>query len=334
MADPAPLTVAALAANPSTSGIPPSPPFPGRFRQTRAGPFNSGQFNTQRGTTYKSDVTKRCFYCGIYGHLQNQCFRKQNAAQWRHPKRHFAGKIHHEQNYFSDNDNQNYFSDCCTLISIVQPDPDYFITCRAQAIDFPAVLVTGSSGSLIKNSLLQILKIKINPPQDGQPTFILSASQTKLPVLGIATLQIDIAGPQFTQDFIVVEDLSVPCILGRDCMLSSHCILSFSRHTVTLSDGIVTVTVLWDSCGTKNLASSANIVEIDPQSESLVPIFLKNDATLPPLAPPLSLLHPPFLQLLHIKHLHNSIIIIHPLTLIIRSSFRIIFLHATVSHIT
>ncbi len=50
----------------------------GGFGQGRSGRFAPGQNSTLTGN---NDANKVCFYCGIYGHVQNSCYRKQNASQ-------------------------------------------------------------------------------------------------------------------------------------------------------------------------------------------------------------------------------------------------------------
>ena len=77
--------------------------------------------------------------------------------------------------------------------------------CRAQAINFPGMLDTGSQRSLMKNSLFQKLKHEINPSKNGQPSFLFTASGAKMPVLGCATINFHIDGLEFSHDFIIVE---------------------------------------------------------------------------------------------------------------------------------
>ncbi len=144
--------------------------------------------------------------------------------------------------------------------------------------NFPGMLDTGSPRSLIKNSLVQKFRIKINPPQKGQPTFLYNASDNRMPVLGYINLKFHIDGLKFCQNFMVVEDLSVLCILGRDFMAVAHCQINFIQKTVTLCDEMLTVNILRDFKSTKNLALMAKTVQIDPYSECLAPVILKHIA--------------------------------------------------------
>ncbi len=50
----------------------------GGFGQGRSGRFAQGQNSTLTGN---NDANKVCFYCGIFGHVQSSCYRKQNASQ-------------------------------------------------------------------------------------------------------------------------------------------------------------------------------------------------------------------------------------------------------------
>src|SRR6266496_4705283 len=148
--------------------------------------------------------------------------------------------------------------------------------CQAQALKFPGLLDTGSPRSLIKTSLVQKLKIKISPPKIGQPMFLLTASDQKMSLRGTAILSLKIAGLQFNQEFIVVDDLSVICLLGRDFMKVSSCNINFFNQTVTLCDNIVSVNILKDFRVTNNLAILAENTVLKPKSKCLLPIILKN----------------------------------------------------------
>src|SRR6266568_165962 len=176
---------------------------------------------------------------------------------------------------FSNSQNSSY-DNKCNLTSTFKSDPNCLIMCKSQAVQFPAMIDSGSQRSLIKNSLFQKLKIKINPPKNGEPTFLYNASDGKMPVIGVATINLNISGLHFIHDFIVMEELSVMCILGRDFMALSDCDLKNSNKTITLCDDKCSVNMLKDFRVTTNLALLANDVKIDPHSECLVPIILKN----------------------------------------------------------
>src|SRR6266496_429598 len=197
--------------------------------------------------------------------------------------RHFSARNYfsHEQSRFSRAHNfsnsQNYsYDNKCNLTSTFDSDSNCLIMCKSQAVQFPAMIDSGSQRSLIKNSLFQKLKTKINPPKNGQPTFLYNASDGKMPVIGVATIDLNISGLHFIHDFIVMEELSPQCILGRDFMALSDCDLKYSNRTVTLCDNKCTVNMLKDFRVTTNLALLANDVKIDPHTECLVPIILKH----------------------------------------------------------
>ena len=162
------------------------------------------------------------------------------------------------------------------LTSTLDYDTNCLIMCQAQALKFPGLLDTGSPRSLIKTSLVQKLKIKISPPKIGQPMFLLTASDQKMSLRGTAILSLKIAGLQFNQEFIVVDDLSVICLLGRDFMKVSSCNINFFNQTVTLCDNIVSVNILKDFRVTNNLAILAEDTVLKPKSKCLLPIILKN----------------------------------------------------------
>ncbi len=197
--------------------------------------------------------------------------------------RHFGARNYfsHAQSRFSRAHNfsnsQNYsYDNKCNLTSTFESDPNCLIMCKSQAVQFPAMIDSGSQRSLIKNSLFQKLKIKINPPKNGEPPFLYNASDGKMPVIGVATIDLNISGLHFIHNFIVMEELSLQCILGRDFMALSDCDLKYSNNTVTLCDDKCSVNMLKDFRVTTNLALLANEVKIDPHSECLVPIILKH----------------------------------------------------------
>src|SRR6266496_814255 len=197
--------------------------------------------------------------------------------------RHFGARNYfsHAQRRFSrahdfSNSQNSSYDNKCNLTSTFDSDSNCLIMCKSQAVQFPAMIDSGSQRSLIKNSLFQKLKTKINPPKNGEPTFLYNASDGKMPVIGVATINLNISGLHFIHDFIVMEELSVMCILGRDFMALSDCDLKYSNNTVTLCDDSCAVNMLKDFRVTTNLALLANDVKIDPHSECLVPIILKH----------------------------------------------------------
>src|SRR6266496_2154127 len=197
--------------------------------------------------------------------------------------RHFSARNYfsHEQSRFSRAHNfsnsQNYsYDNKCNLTSTFESDSNCLIMCKSQAVQFPAMIDSGSQRSLIKNPLFQKFKIKINPPKNGEPPFLYNASDGKMPVIGVATIDLNISGLHFIHNFIVMEELSLQCILGRDFMALSDCDLKYSNNTVTLCDDKCSVNMLKDFRVTTNLALLANDVKIDPHSECLVSIILKN----------------------------------------------------------
>ena len=137
-----------------------------------------------------------------------------------------------------------------------------------------ALIDSGAGVSCIQSSMLQKFKqnFQLNPSKISR---IIGVGGERHQVSGQVELSLKIGSATFSQNFIVLEHLHHPIILGIDFMKTYGANIDFHRKVLTLCDKTVSVSLISDS--KFGYARNTKAVEISAHSESVIPVKISGD---------------------------------------------------------
>src|SRR5881628_709929 len=116
--------------------------------------------------------------------------------------------------------------------------------CQYFSANFTALLDTGSALSLLQAAFAKKLQVKIKPPNPTHPKNLLNASNQLMQIIGTAQISLKIGGLLFPTEFLIINDLSYRCLLGRDFCNSASVTIDFGNKSVSLCDNVIAVNIL------------------------------------------------------------------------------------------
>lgn len=114
-----------------------------------------------------------------------------------------------------------------------------FFNGKFNDINVPFMIDSGSNYSLICKSFLDILKTQIANIHIFKNccNVILSCGiDCPINVLGCTTLFINVNNVKLTQNFIVVDNLSVPCLLGLNFLIKNQCLIDYKNNKIIIQN--------------------------------------------------------------------------------------------------
>ncbi|GFU54607.1 uncharacterized protein TNCV_2160801 [Trichonephila clavipes] len=175
---------------------------------------NKDQFNN--ANVNKSDVRIRCYNCGLFNHTSNECYHKNkglkcfNCNQFGHKSSQCVFKkpdVKHElvNEVVSEVVNEiNSSSEMCKTVKI-------------NGYDFDALIDTGSTITLIRESVHQILgRLMLNPTKINLTSF----GKSEIKTFGSFKSTIDIEDNKFMTDIYVINNsqTTIDVIIGTDVL--------------------------------------------------------------------------------------------------------------------
>ena len=125
------------------------------------------------------------------------------------------------------------------------------------------------------------MKIKYNPTSDNMPASLTSASGDDLPVLGMTTINVLIGGYVCPVDFVITDNLTVPCILGLRMLQEQKADVRLSDATLTLADGLTAVPLI-TRFSTANVLRTVQAITVDACTELRFPVKIHAKYNLQP----------------------------------------------------
>ena len=115
------------------------------------------------------------------------------------------------------------------------------------------------------------MKIKYSPTSDNMPASLTSASGDDLPVLGMTTINVSIGSYVCPVDFVITDNLTVPCILGLKMLQEQKADVRLSDATLTLADGLTAVPLI-TRFSTANVLRTVQAITVDACTELRFPV--------------------------------------------------------------
>lgn len=115
-----------------------------------------------------------------------------------------------------------------------------YITGCLMGIYLPFMIDSGSNYCLINKTLVDYLNSKKKTIKilDKKCNIVLSCGiNCKITPIGLTKLQIQFGNSVFIQEFIIVENLSIPCIIGLNFLLYSHSYIDFQQSCIYFPNG-------------------------------------------------------------------------------------------------
>ena len=103
------------------------------------------------------------------------------------------------------------------------------ITGRLGGIGVEIMLDSGSSVPLLRNELLQKLDSIVQIPPKTSPLQLVTASGEELPILDNVRVPIHLGELKLMHNFVVVNNLVSPVILGVDFLQANALVLDFTK---------------------------------------------------------------------------------------------------------
>ena len=97
-------------------------------------------------------------------------------------------------------------------------------------------------------------------------------------VIGEIKLSLDIGGVAMSQNFLVIEQLSYPLILGVDFLTNYDCQIDFSTKTLYVQDKLISIP-LTNELYTVPVETLCEI-NIPPRSDSVIPVFIDSNVSI------------------------------------------------------
>jgi len=134
-----------------------------------------------------------------------------------------------------------------------------------------ALVDTGSYHNCLNDKLAKVLKIKYSPRSNDIPASLMSASGDDLPVYGTTTINVSIGGYACPVDFVITDNLTVPCILGLRMLQDQKAEVRLSDATLTLADGLTAVPLI-SRFSTANVLRTVQAITVDACTELRFPV--------------------------------------------------------------
>ncbi|GFU60838.1 uncharacterized protein TNCV_3371741 [Trichonephila clavipes] len=164
----------------------------------------------------KSDVRIRCYNCGLFNHTSNECYHKNkglkcfNCNQFGHKS---------SQCVFKKPDFKNEIVNeiVSEVVNETNSSSEMRKTVKIKGYDFDALIDTGSTITLIRESVHQILgRPTLNPTKINLASF----GKSEIKTFGSFKSTIDIEDNKFMTDIYVIDNLqtTIDVIIGTDVL--------------------------------------------------------------------------------------------------------------------
>ncbi|GFT41065.1 retrovirus-related Pol polyprotein from transposon 17.6 [Trichonephila clavipes] len=175
---------------------------------------NKDEFND--ANVNKSDVRIRCYNCGLFNHTSNECYHKNkglkcfNCNQFGHKS---------SQCVFKKPDVKNEIVNeiVSEVVNEINSSSEMRTTVKIKGYDFDALIDTGSTITLIRESVHQILgRPTLNPTKINLAFF----GKSEIKTFGSFKSTIDIEDNKFMTDIYVIDNLqtTIDVIIGTDVL--------------------------------------------------------------------------------------------------------------------
>ena len=98
---------------------------------------------------------------------------------------------------------------------------------------------------------------------------------TPIKVIGEMKLNLNIGGVEMKQNFLVIEQLSFPLILGVDFLTNYDCQIDFSTKTLFVQDKLIAIPLTKAICTVP--VETLCEINIPPRSDSVIPVMIKSN---------------------------------------------------------
>ncbi|GFT70836.1 uncharacterized protein TNCV_4163241 [Trichonephila clavipes] len=173
-----------------------------------------GQFND--ATANKSNVRIRCYNCGLFNHTSHECYHKNkglkcfNCNQFGHK----SSQCEFKKTDFKNEVVNEVFSE---VVNEINSSSEMRKTVKINGYDFDALIDTGSTITLIRESVHQILgRPTLNPTKINLTSF----GKSEIKTFGSFKSTIDIEDNKFMTDIYVIDNLqtTIDVIIGTDVL--------------------------------------------------------------------------------------------------------------------
>ncbi|GFU59490.1 uncharacterized protein TNCV_1515571 [Trichonephila clavipes] len=171
---------------------------------------NKDQFND--AIVNKSDVRIRCYNCGLFNHTSNECYHKNKGLQCFNCNQ-FGHKS--SQCVFKKSDVKHEV--VSEVVNEINSSSEMRKTVKINDYDFDALIDTGSTITLIRESIYQILgRPTLNPTKINLTSFY----KSEIKAFGSFKSTIDIEDNKFMTDIYVIDNLqtTIHVIIGTDVL--------------------------------------------------------------------------------------------------------------------
>ncbi|GFV36638.1 uncharacterized protein TNCV_1033141 [Trichonephila clavipes] len=175
---------------------------------------NKDEFND--ANVNKSDVRIRCYNCGLFNHTSNECYHKNkglkcfNCNQFGHKS---------SQCVFKKPDVKNEIVNeiVSEVVNEINSSSEMRKTVKINGYDFDALIDTGSTITLIRESVYQILG---RPTLNATKIKLTSFSKSEIKLFGTFKSTINIEDNKFMTDIYVINNsqTTIDVIIGTDVL--------------------------------------------------------------------------------------------------------------------
>ncbi|GFU38868.1 uncharacterized protein TNCV_3539921 [Trichonephila clavipes] len=175
---------------------------------------NKDQFND--ANVNKSDVRIRCYNCGLFNHTSNECYHKNkglkcfNCNQFGHKS---------SQCVFKKPDVKNEIVNeiVSEVVNEINSSSEMRKTVKINGYDFDALIDTGSTITLIRESVYQILG---RPTLNATKIKLTSFGKSEIKLFGTFKSTINIEDNKFMTDIYVIDNsqTTIDVIIGTDVL--------------------------------------------------------------------------------------------------------------------
>ena len=135
-----------------------------------------------------------------------------------------------------------------------------------------ALIDSGARLSVLRATLLPRLKLHPSALGHDDPTFLVGANGSRIPVLGKILLPVKLQGLLVPFEFLVAETLTHELLLGHDFLTETKALINYADSSITFYDNMVELKLINN---TRNIiALVESDCELKPESESLIPVRL------------------------------------------------------------
>lgn len=137
-----------------------------------------------------------------------------------------------------------------------------------------SLIDTGASRSVISHKLVNTLRCKISPLEEGDSTSFLSADGKAVKVIGKVTLPVNLNGLTISVEMFVIAQLTKEILFGIDFLESTRAQIDCANRTITFFDSLVGVSILTPHKMAQNLACLSFDCVLPPRTEALVELHV------------------------------------------------------------